>query len=202
MKVETIRNNLFCVQTGPIGTNTYFFKTSPTVVIDPGYGIGQILKEECVVLLTHGHFDHICGLNELNVLKVFVSKDDSLALKDPSRSLSNLFSSKFIYNGDFEVLLDEKLEIGGITFLVLRAPGHTPGSVIYKTDGLWFTGDTVFLNSIGRTDLPGSDEETMAETLEKLSKFLRESDPKEIILPGHMDWGTIEEAFSRNPFLA
>ncbi|AEH50466.1 MBL fold metallo-hydrolase [Pseudothermotoga thermarum] len=200
MKPIKIKDNLFLVQTGPIGTNTYFFNTNPVVVIDPGYGISNFVEEECVVLLTHTHFDHIYGLKELKVQKVFVSKEDSQALKDPEKNLSVLFSTRFTYNGAFEIL-QEKLEIAEISFQVIKTPGHTPGSVVYKVNDLWFTGDTIFFDSIGRTDLPGSDGKTMLETLKRLVKIFRSAREEELILPGHMEWGTIKEVLSNNPFL-
>ncbi len=203
MKLHKIKDNLFCIQTGPIGTNTYFFGTKPILVIDPGYGIGSFIKDECIVLLTHGHFDHMCGLNELKVQKVFISSEDASALKNPMQNLSPLFSTKFVYNQEnCEILTQEKLEIAGLSILILSTPGHTPGSLIYKVDGMWFTGDTIFLETIGRTDLPGSDEKAMTKTINWLSKILRETDKNEIILPGHMDWGTVEETLLRNSFLA
>lgn len=75
-----VSDSVQCVVTGPIGTNSYIVWTHPVLVIDPGYGTGSIVREPCIVLLTHGHFDHVCGLKELDCEKVYISEPNGLKI--------------------------------------------------------------------------------------------------------------------------
>lgn len=192
---------VFCLVTGPIGTNTYLLKTEPVIVVDPGYGMGSIVKSSCVVFLTHGHFDHACGLKELKVEKVYVSKEDSTYLKDPSLNLSTHFGERFTFEGSIEILTDDTLSECGVDFQIIYTPGHTPGSILLRTNGVIFSGDTIFLDSIGRTDLPKGDEVAMLKTLKRLRQILRSFRSDLLILPGHGEFGTIEDVLKHNDFL-
>lgn len=198
--IHEINEIVSLVSTGPIGTNTYILKNSPVIVIDPGFGIGHHLKEECVVLLTHSHYDHICGLNEIKVTKVYVSEEDLQGLGDPSVNKSSFFGNSFVYDGPFDIFQDT-LTIGKWHFDVIRTPGHTKGSVVLSTDGMFFTGDTIFMDSIGRTDFPESDEKKMVESIKMLLNIFKKVDPDLLVLPGHMEWGKVKELLKRNYFL-
>lgn len=201
MRPFQINDLVLCLATGPIGTNTYLLRTEPVIVIDPGYGIGSIVKSSCVVFLTHGHFDHVCGLKELNVEKVYVSKEDSMYLKDPSLNLSIHFGERFTFEGFVEILTNDTLSECGVDFQVIYAPGHTPGSILLRTNGVIFSGDTIFLDSIGRTDLPGGDEVAMSKTLNRLRKILRSFPTDLLILPGHGEFGKVGDILKYNDFL-
>ncbi|MEJ5229091.1 MAG: MBL fold metallo-hydrolase [Pseudothermotoga sp.] len=197
--VNVIDERITHLLTGPIGTNTYVLKNNPVIVIDPGYGVKEFVRGECIVLLTHMHFDHICGLKELKPLRVYISKTDLNGLRDPKVNKSDLFRNGFSYNGECEIL-PEKIELGEWHFRVIETPGHTMGSVVYATEKFFFTGDTIFMESIGRTDFPESDETKMLESLRKLARIFKGVDRKTFVLPGHMEWGFVGDLFEKNCF--
>jgi len=200
VRILHINDSIRCVVTGPIGTNSYVIDAEPIVVIDPGYGIGTFVQKPCIVLLTHGHFDHICGLKELRVERLYISEQEASWLVDPSLNLSLYFGERFVFNCEVEYL-PENFTMGKLDFKVYRTPGHTPGSVMFKTNGVIFSGDTIFLDSIGRTDLPGGDEATMRKTLMFVKELLSSFEPHELVLPGHGEIGTVEEVLRDNLFL-
>jgi len=195
-----ITDQILHLSTGPIGTNTYILRSTPLIVIDPGYGIGDVVNEDCIVLLTHMHFDHICGLKELNPAKVYISKSDLAGLLDPILNKSRFFGDDYSYKGQCEIF-SEELDIGEWHFEIIQTPGHTAGSVVIATDKVFFTGDTIFIESIGRTDFPESDERSMLESLRKLLVLLKQTDPTTLVLPGHMDYGTVADVLEKNVFL-
>lgn len=188
------------VLTGPIGTNTYVLENNPPIVIDPGYGAEKIIDRECIVLLTHMHFDHICGLNELKPLKVYISKPDLKGLSDEKLNKSHFFGTDYRYMNQCETFADD-LKIGDWHFQIIETPGHTSGSVVFMTDKIFFTGDTIFIDSVGRTDFPESDEDLMLESLRKLLILFKKVDQNSLILPGHMEYGTVADVLEKNLFL-
>ncbi|WP_231848592.1 MBL fold metallo-hydrolase [Thermotoga caldifontis] len=201
VQIFQVNDTIQCVVTGPIGTNSYIIWTHPVLVIDPGYGTGSIVREPCVVLLTHGHFDHVCGLKELECERVYVSEPDSKWLKDPHLNLSVYFDEDFVFDSQVELLKEGSFEIAGLKFQIHLTPGHTPGSMMLRTDGVIFSGDTIFLDSVGRTDLPGGDEKTMRRTLRQIRELLKNLEPNTLLLPGHGEFGTVEEVLKQNIFL-
>jgi hydroxyacylglutathione hydrolase len=113
------------------------------------------------------------------------------------------FSPPGIHVREFEpdVLLqgDETLELAGISFETIRVPGHSPGHLAFHADGHLFSGDVLFAGSVGRTDLPLADWETLAESLRLL---LERFPPETIVCPGHGPETTLAAELSHNPFLA
>lgn len=111
------------------------------------------------------------------------------------------FNENFVLDSQVELLKEGSFEVAGLKFQLHLTPGHTPGSVMLRTNGVIFSGDTIFLDSIGRTDLPGGDEQAMRRTLRRIRKLLKDLGPNTLLLPGHGEFGTVEEALRQNIFL-
>ncbi|QTA38813.1 MBL fold metallo-hydrolase [Thermosipho ferrireducens] len=192
-KLNAVKPGLNLIKTsGIFMTNTYIFEYKNRLhVVDPGKGIGDFVKEKVVVLLTHGHFDHILGLSELNIESVFVSLEDRELLQDPIANFSQFFNQPFVYEGKIENI-DDYIE-------TIKVPGHTIGSRIIRVNNYVFTGDTVFCNTIGRSDLGGS-KKLMEETIRSLNGLFRKWSPDYVILPGHENICTLKELLKVNPF--
>jgi hydroxyacylglutathione hydrolase len=207
------------------GTNCYVVAPGPGeqgVVVDPGIGVAgqldELLAEHRVqpvaVLLTHGHLDHtfsvtpVCGAKGITA---YIHPDDRYLLADPAKGLSMDMKSLFGGNlpwaepDDVAELPDGgAIEIAGLSITVDHAPGHTRGSVMFRTaeepdtPPLCFSGDVLFAGSIGRTDLPGGDPAAMTVSLrEKVLPLADET----VVLPGHGPQTTIGRERATNPFL-
>ncbi len=193
----------------------------PCVVVDPGEGAEQPLDEmlrehrldPVAVLLTHGHFDHIFAVAPVcdgHDIPAWIHPEDRVLLSDPMRALSTearqFFGGRVQLREPREVrALDDgaSLELAGLTFVVDHTPGHTRGSVTFRSatddgQGLLVSGDTLFAGSIGRTDLPGGDHQQMLASLR--NKILVLGD-ETIVLPGHGPRTTIGRERATNPFL-
>jgi hydroxyacylglutathione hydrolase len=197
---------------GPIGTNCYVVRSEPVaseaVVVDPG-GDAALLERELVgmsarcaaILITHGHWDHLGGvadLAEATGAPVHMASDESVLLEDV-----NSFSPPGVelrpYTPEVGLQGDETLELAGITFQTLRVPGHSPAHLAYYAEGSLFSGDLVFAGSVGRTDLPGADWETLVESIRMLADRFP---PETIVYSGHGPETTLGAELARNPFLA
>ncbi len=214
---------------GPWGTNCYVAATAAgqeCVVIDPGKdsigGIADLLREHrlnpVAVLLTHGHIDHtwsVVPVCDAHNIPAYIHPTDRAMLTDPTSGISE--QTRQAMNAmtggrlpatepsDVLELADgELIALAGLEMLVDHAPGHTRGSVMFRTPGtgdqeaVCFSGDVLFEGSIGRTDLPGGDH---AEMLRSLAlKVLPLSDPT-LVLPGHGSQTTIGRERRTNPYL-
>ena len=197
---------------GPIGTNCYVVRAddcaAEAVVIDPGADAPRILEElgalgaRCTaILITHGHWDHlgaVADLTEATGAPVHMAEDERLLLED-----LNSFTPPGVdlrpYTPDVLLQGDELLELAGMSFETLRVPGHSPAHLAYFTGGALFSGDVVFAGSVGRTDLPGSDWETLVESIRMLGERFP---PETVIYSGHGAKTTLGAELVRNPFLA
>lgn len=195
---------------GPISANCYILtdkKSRESAVIDPG-DFNEALKNAVkdlnikYILLTHGHFDHILGVKELQAAtgaKTYLLKEEVPLSSEPEKNLSGWTGTQVSLVPDVEVSDGEELTLAGITFKVLATPGHTDGSCCYylKEDGVVFCGDTVFLESVGRTDFPtGSGSKLLNSVREKI--FTLPDDVK--LYPGHGDATSVEHEKKYNPF--
>jgi len=221
------------------GTNCYIIAPAAgeqCVVVDPGIGVTDRLDDllaehrlqPVAVMLTHGHLDHtfsvtpVCGARGITA---YIHPSDRELLTDPAKGLStdlkSLFGGKISYSepDDIAEMADgQVLTMAGLSILVDHAPGHTGGSVMFRTadaqttfhgrDVRWparaseaplcFSGDVLFEGSIGRTDLPGGDMDAMWASLR--DKVLPLAD-ETIVLPGHGPATTIGKERAGNPYL-
>jgi len=197
---------------GMVGTNCYFLydeDTKETLVIDPAYdgaGIYEKLKEKnlkpAAILLTHGHFDHIMGSDELREkagVKIYAPRADQALCETAELNCSGMIGRSYTVRADVYLEDQAVLTIAGISCRMLETPGHTAGSSCYyfEKEKLLFSGDTLFAGSVGRTDLPtGSGAAITRSIREKL--LVLEDDVK--VYPGHGDETTIGEERMYNPF--
>ena len=186
-------------QLGSLGTNCYIVKDDKAcAIVDPGAS-GEALADWLVqeglqpayVLLTHGHYDHVGGVEALRDrfagLPVYVHEADTQLTPDLSRGLQ---WTHFYGEGDV-------LTMGKLSFRVLHTPGHTPGSVCLQSGDALFCGDTLFAGSCGRTDFPGGSWTEMLRSLRRLSKL----EGNLQVLPGHGEPSTMEAERQYNPYM-
>lgn len=181
----------------PLRECTYLLTAQPVspenpqacLIIDPGmYGekeeerVLSFIRENNLslagILITHTHLDHICALDVIE------------------QAFPN--TPKYGYNYNYEAE-ETPIEVGGLTFRMLNTPGHKEDCVCFyfESDGVLFSGDTLFQESIGRTDLPGGDMSTLQHSLERLKQLPEET----TVYPGHGYPTTISHEKRYNPFL-
>jgi hydroxyacylglutathione hydrolase len=194
----------------PYATNCWLLAregSEDALVVDPGFDasrvrslLGAAGKRPVAALATHGHSDHVGAAAQLcgSELPLFIHADDELALTDPAAWGAGYPSSAPGRPTDVRTLTDgDVIEQAGFALEVIHTPGHTPGSVCFRTDGTLFSGDLVFAGSIGRSDFPNSSGAAM---LASLRRFLELPDDLEV-LPGHLVTTTVARERATNPFL-
>ena len=202
---------------GPVATNCYFMiaeDTKEAIVIDPG-DAGEALAQELIdaslhpvaILLTHGHFDHADGVEDLKKqfdtpIPVYACEAEKETLTDPHINLSGMMErGAKQYHADVFVTDEQILSLAGFEIRVLFTPGHTPGGCCFyfPKEKVLFSGDSLFCGSIGRTDFPkGRTAELVRSVKEKLLTL-----PEEVtVYAGHNESTTILAEKCYNPFLA
>lgn len=195
---------------GPLQENCYivYNKENECVIIDPGYESQRIIdtieKEKLkplYILLTHGHIDHIGAVKDLKDkygIFVYIHNKDKDMLEKPNKNSASLYGMSV--NGakvDYFVKEGNDIKFSDDSFKVIETPGHTGGGVCYKLDNILFSGDTLFLGSIGRYDFPESSGLDLMNSLKKLTLL----DKDTIVLPGHGPETSIEYELNYNPYL-
>lgn len=195
---------------GEIRTNCYLvYSDKAAGIIDPGGPVDAVidflerhqLKPEWIVN-THGHFDHIAGNSELVKrygIPLYIHPADRFMLTSAVDNLSRSLQQSVV-SPDATGTIEEgdELVLGGETFRVLETPGHTPGGISLYTDGIVFTGDALFYESIGRTDFPGGDYPGLISAIRAKLLILPEDT---LVLPGHGPGTTILHERRCNPYL-
>ncbi len=197
------------MEVGALATNCYIVVDGEDcLVIDPGDRGPSILRKVkklgasiSGIVLTHGHFDHTGAagyLREQTGAKVMIGEDDAGLLVDPGwmrpfmgSDFHPITDAVFLKSGD-------TVTCGTTEFIVYQTPGHSPGSVSLYTLGHLFSGDLIFMEGVGRADLPGGDPSKLAESLRRILSSLPDETK---IYPGHGGFTTVAHEKAANPFL-
>ena len=199
---------------GALQANTYLAvdeKTNEGFIVDPG-GYNKVLTKEVrdndvnikYIILTHGHSDHICGVNEHKAefpdAKIVAYKDEEAMLENPNLNQSPGFGVPYSTKADILVSDGDELKVGDVTLKFIHTPGHSEGGMcIYvKEAKALFSGDTLFRQSIGRTDFPGGSYKEIMDSIRK-KLFLLPDDTN--VFPGHMGTTSIGFEKENNPFV-
>jgi glyoxylase-like metal-dependent hydrolase (beta-lactamase superfamily II) len=200
------------LEVGIYGANCYIAgseETHEAAIIDPGAEFNKIDKKinalgltPKIVILTHCHGDHIGAVEEFidkYGTKVYIHTEDAESLNNGSMNFSkSMFGKGISIKADVELEDGDVITLGELKFEIIHTPGHTRGGICIKVGNIMMTGDTLFSNSIGRTDFPGgSFEEIIKSIKDKIFKY--EDDT--VIYPGHMSPSTIKKEKQYNPFV-
>lgn len=184
-------------------------RTGEAICIDPGDQADDILHlskdmgvEIKLIACSHAHVDHVLGVpgivNETGA-KFLLHEADLGILQGAAASAANFgMQAEQPPDPDYYIAEGAKIEVDGIALHAIHTPGHTPGSASFYGAGMLFSGDTLFRQSIGRTDLPGGDyQQEMSSIVDKLLQLPDET----VVLPGHMQQTTLAQERAANPFI-
>lgn len=198
---------------GMVSTNCYIIsnhETKEAIIIDPADKsdrIKQYITEAGLnivgIFLTHGHFDHIFAATELTSYyhtKLYASKEEKSLLNDANMNCSAGVGRPFTLKADVYLNDQELIHLAGMQLKVIHTPGHTAGSVCYHimNHSVLLSGDTLFLESVGRTDLPTGNG---AKIVQSINEKLMVLDDNIIVYPGHGDATSIAYERENNPYL-
>jgi glyoxylase-like metal-dependent hydrolase (beta-lactamase superfamily II) len=210
---------------GAWGTNCYLVAPAAgeeCVIIDPGHqaaaGVEEAVREHrlkpVAVVLTHGHIDHTASVVPVagaHGVPAWIHPDDRYMLTDPGKGLGRAIGRQLMGEitvgepDDLRLLEDgSELELAGLRMTVQHAPGHTEGSVTFRTPAagdvppVLFSGDLLFAGSVGRTDLPGGDHSALLDSLARVCLPLQD---ETVVLSGHGPQTTVGRERATNPYL-
>jgi hydroxyacylglutathione hydrolase len=197
---------------GPLRTNCYVVRASRTsteaAVVDPGGNAADLRLElarsgtSCsAILITHGHFDHVGGVADLaegTGAPVYMPEGERDRLERYSEFAPAGVPGR-PYVPDHLLEGGETVEVAGLSFECVAIPGHSPAHIAFHVDGALFSGDLLFAGSVGRTDLPGADWDTLVRSVRTLfDRYPAET----VVFPGHGPQTTLGDERARNPYLA
>ena len=196
---------------GPLQENCYLVRregSDRALLIDPGdeapklgAAMDELGIEPEAILLTHTHFDHIGAVATLaraTGAPVYCPREELPVLADPSAFFGAMFGPVEGWEAEHALDGGQRLQLAGVDVDVVATPGHSPDHVTFVIDGALFSGDVLFQGSIGRTDLPGADHETL---MESIAGLLERFDDDTRVHPGHMGLTTLGRERATNPFL-
>ena len=198
---------------GPVQTNCYFAindDTKEVLVIDPGASaekLAEKIKEQglkpAAILLTHGHFDHATGAEELAKIlqvKIYAEEKEKETLENPQLNLSGWQGSSLVFHADEYLKDEQEIDLAGFHIRVLLTPGHTVGGCCFyfPYQNAIFSGDTLFQTSVGRTDFPKG---SMSQLINGIREKLLPLPDETAVYTGHGEMTTIGTERMYNPYL-
>lgn len=197
---------------GMCATNTYYVyddETKRGLIVDPADSPDTIIARVDslsmipeAILITHGHFDHVLAMNKVREhygIKVYAGLTEKQVLHDMAMNLTSSFGMGQVFDADIYLKDGEEFETAGYHIKAIEVPGHTIGGMCYYFDkqGVLFSGDTLFCESVGRSDFPGGSASALCRGI-KDKLFILPEHTK--VYPGHMDETTIGNEIKYNPF--
>lgn len=197
---------------GMCATNTYYVyddETKRGLIVDPADSPDTIIARVDslsmipeAILITHGHFDHVLAMNKVREhygIKVYAGLTEKQVLHDMAMNLTSSFGMGQTFDADIYLKDGEEFETAGYHIRAIEVPGHTIGGMCYYFDkqGVLFSGDTLFCESVGRSDFPGGSASALCRGI-KDKLFVLPEHTK--VYPGHMDETTIGNEIKYNPF--
>ncbi len=198
---------------GFLGTNCYLLineETKELLIVDPAicpaYLISHVKSngyQPKAILLTHGHFDHVMGIDEWVKefqIPVYLHEEEQEVLAKANLNLSYQFRKDYAYEDVQCLKTDEVIELAGLSLRVIHTPGHTKGSCCYyiEAEEVLISGDTLFAQSVGRSDFPTGDGQTLVNSIKEKLFCLPDA---VMVYPGHNDLTCIGDEKALNPFV-